>query len=320
MKIHSIALPTPFPVGDVNVYLIVDEPLTLIDTGPKTPEALAALEAGLRQHKFVLADIKRILLTHTHEDHCGLVRTIQDRAKNVEIWVHDWESDNLLHGRDEKSDYDKLLFKAGVPESVKNNLQSFFDSFGSYSDKLENRNVTSLIDNAEIEFASGSLRAIDTPGHTPGHVAFVREANRTIIAGDCVLKRITPNPILAVDPLRRDKRFQSLGEYLVSLARLRSLAPTLIYGGHGEPITDYEELFHRYVRLIDERQTRVLDLIGSHSLTAWQVAEKLFPAAINVNVHQFLAISEASAHLDYAFENGKVRLELQNGAEYYRKQ
>jgi glyoxylase-like metal-dependent hydrolase (beta-lactamase superfamily II) len=32
--IHRIAIPTPFAVGRVNVYLIEDEPLTLVDAGP----------------------------------------------------------------------------------------------------------------------------------------------------------------------------------------------------------------------------------------------------------------------------------------------
>ena len=50
-----------------------------------------------------------------------------------------------------------------------------------------------LRDEAELEFESGTLRIVHTPGHTPGSCSFVREADRTVIAGDCVLKRITPN-------------------------------------------------------------------------------------------------------------------------------
>src|SRR3989441_10789662 len=64
--------------------------------------------------------------------------------------------------------------------------------------------------------------------------SFLREADRTVIAGDCVLKRITPNPILSPDPIDKSRRFRSLAEYLVSLARLRAFAPTLVHGGHGE--------------------------------------------------------------------------------------
>ena len=48
MKIIPLAIPTPFYVGDVNVYLIKEDPLTLIDVGPKTDEAAedAARKAG----------------------------------------------------------------------------------------------------------------------------------------------------------------------------------------------------------------------------------------------------------------------------------
>ena len=46
MRIIPIAIPTPFYVGDVNVYLIKEDPITLIDVGPKTTAASLALEAG----------------------------------------------------------------------------------------------------------------------------------------------------------------------------------------------------------------------------------------------------------------------------------
>ena len=56
-------------------------------------------------------------------------------------------------------------------------------------------NCTELNDEAELEFETGALRVIHTPGHTPGSCSFLREADRTLIAGDCVLKRMTPNPV-----------------------------------------------------------------------------------------------------------------------------
>src|SRR5205814_6313689 len=105
-----------------------------------------------------------------------------------------------------------------------------------------------LRDDMELEFDSGSARVLHTPGHTPGSCSFVRDADRTLICGDCILKRITPNPIVSPDPLDPSKRFRSLAEYLVSLARLREIRPTLAYTGHGEPVSDFEEIFHRYVR------------------------------------------------------------------------
>src|ERR671922_292915 len=53
MRIIPIILPTPFYIGPVNVYLIKEDPVTLIDTGPKTREALDALRAGQRQAQIV---------------------------------------------------------------------------------------------------------------------------------------------------------------------------------------------------------------------------------------------------------------------------
>src|SRR5260370_11761705 len=62
MKIIPISLPTPFYIGPVNVYLIAEDPITIIDTGPKTKEAVEALRAGLRQAGRALSDLCRNLL------------------------------------------------------------------------------------------------------------------------------------------------------------------------------------------------------------------------------------------------------------------
>src|SRR5437764_976986 len=199
MKIVPISLPTPFYIGAVNVYLVKEDPITIIDTGPKTGEAVDA------------------------------------------------------------------------------------------------------------------LRVIHTPGHTPGSCSFLREADRTVIAGDCVLKRITPNPVISPDPIDPSRRFRSLAEYLVSLARVRSFAPTLVYGGHGEPIHDFEELFNRYLKLIRERQAAVIASIPKSGATAWEVSRQMFPDADDV--HRFLAVSEAVAHLDYAHSEGKIAVEIGDGRE-----
>ena len=110
-----------------------------------------------------------------------------------------------------------------------------------------------------------------------------------------------------------------MSEYLVSLAKLRSYSPTLAYGGHGEPVTDFDEIFNRYVRSIDDRQKRVLSLIPSGGATAYEVAQHLFPNSFNHDVHRFLAISESVAHLDYANSEGKAEVEMKAGVEVYRK-
>jgi len=272
----------------------------------------------LRRNGVEFSDIKRIVLTHAHEDHCGLAKQVRDEAKNAEILVHNWETGHLF-GRLAREENHQLMIRAGVPETVFHEIQQIYKDISLLTDALSDGEFSELKDEMELEFSSGVLKVLHTPGHTPGSCSFVREANRTLICGDCVLKRITPNPIVSPDPIDNQKRFKSLAEYLVSLAKIRSYAPTLIYGGHGEPIHDFEEIFNRYVRAIDERQKNVISLVKQEGTTAFGVARKLFPNAIEKDVHRFLAISEAIAHLDYAETEGKIAVEFKDGVEFYRK-
>ena len=117
MNIIQLSIPTPFYVGDVNVYLIKEDPLTLIDVGPKTKEAAATLREKLAANGVKFSDIRRIVLTHAHEDHCGLAKSVRDEAKDAEILIHDWETGHLF-GRLAQEAHHQIMLRSGVPETV----------------------------------------------------------------------------------------------------------------------------------------------------------------------------------------------------------
>lgn len=314
MKVHQISVPTPFYVGPVNVYLIEEDPLTLIDTGPLMDEAIEALRGGLSRLGHRIGDVKRVIVSHAHVDHYGLARLIFEES-GAEVCAHAWDAPALT-GADDYSAEGNLLRAAGVPEEAIGRMANGYREFLRYGPRLDR--VTVLEDDDEIEFEHESLRVVHTPGHTPGSICLLRSSNRLMFAADTVLKHITPNPVLNVDPVDSARRFQSLGEYLVSLARIKDLGPTLIRGGHGDDVTDYDEYFQRLYQFTQARQGKLLSLISKESprgTTAWEASQKLFPRA--EGQHRFLAVSETVAHLDYAVAEGKLRLHRDDGPDTY---
>ena len=61
--IHRLEIPTPFAVGRVNCYLMDDEPLTLIDTGPNSGKSLDELERSLATYGRSVEELELIVIT-----------------------------------------------------------------------------------------------------------------------------------------------------------------------------------------------------------------------------------------------------------------
>ena len=312
MRVHRISVPTPFYVGPVNVYLIEEDPLTLIDAGPREGTSLEALRDGLARLGHKLSDIKRIIISHAHADHYGLAQLIVEES-GATVYIHEWDAPAVSADTDYHA-YRALLTAAGVPREEIDRMEAGYEKFRGFAYPLAR--VEKLKDEDEILFEHESLTVVHTPGHTPGSICLVRTSNRMVFASDTVLKTITPNPVLSPDPIDHTRRFQSLGEYLVSLARIRELAPTVLKGGHGDDVTDYDEHFHRMYRFTNARQSKLLGLLPKNGATAWEASMLLFPDA--GGYHRFLALSETVAHLDYAVSEGKLVVERKGEQETYR--
>ncbi|MBX7219186.1 MAG: MBL fold metallo-hydrolase [Blastocatellia bacterium] len=313
MKIHKLVIPTPFYVGPVNVYLLDQAPLTLLDVGPNTEEAWTALQQELKRVGYEVTDIRRIVISHAHSDHFGLAGRVQ-AVSGARVYIHAWDAPRLL-GDPNYACHRVLLAQAGVPDNTVHQFESSYLSVREFACELTD--VDMLKDEDELTFQHTALRVLHTPGHTPGSICLLRESSRHLLAADTLLKHISPNPTLHADPHNEARRFPALSEYLCSIARLRELAPTLIQTGHGDDITDYHEHFHTYVGHNERRQQKVLQYVGSKpGVTAWELAQFLFPTVRDV--HVYLAVSEAQANLDLAVADGRLRVEKRGAADVYR--
>src|SRR5690242_21062919 len=122
MKVHRIIVPTPFYVGPVNVYLVEEEPLTLIDAGPRDDASLAALRAGLGELGYQLADIRRIIVSHAHADHYGLAQLVQEES-GATVMIHEWDAPVAAQNTDYAA-YRELLAVAGVPREMVERMEA----------------------------------------------------------------------------------------------------------------------------------------------------------------------------------------------------
>ena len=121
-RLHQIVLPTPWEVGPVQIYVILSDPLTLIDTGVKSPASRAALETALEVLGHGLEEVERVILTHHHGDHLGQAQSLRDCGARLEVLAHGIEAPTIeawSAERDEAIEATNALFhEYGVPAPV----------------------------------------------------------------------------------------------------------------------------------------------------------------------------------------------------------
>jgi glyoxylase-like metal-dependent hydrolase (beta-lactamase superfamily II) len=304
--IHVLPIPTPFAVGRVNCYLVDDDPLTLVDTGPNSGTSLTTLEHALAEHGRRVEDLERIVLTHQHIDHIGLARILADRS-GAEIVALDALAPWLAaYGESMEGDdrfAEAIMRESGVPEDVVYALRAVTHQFRAWGASADVTRTVSAGD--RLEFAGRSWTVHRRPGHSPSDTVFHDEDRGVLIGGDHLIKHISSNPLIA-RPLSGEaqERPKSLVIYLDSMARTRAMDARLVLAGHGDPIEDHASLIDERVRLHERRKSKIHKLLVQRPRTAHEIAQALWG---NVAVTQaYLTISEVLGHVDLLAADGAV--------------
>jgi glyoxylase-like metal-dependent hydrolase (beta-lactamase superfamily II) len=311
--IHRLMVPTPFLVGRVNCYLVEDQPLTLIDTGPNSGKSLDELERALAEHGHAIEDLELIVLTHQHMDHIGLLEILARRS-GAEVAALSPLGPYLANFPASATADDEfsqaIMRRHGIPYEISIALGSVgaaFRAFGS-----SGQVGRPLHDEDELTFADRSLRVFHRPGHSPSDTIFWDEARSILICGDHLLAHISSNPLVS-RPLDGDAtapRPQALVQYIESLRATREMPARIVLTGHGDPVVDHVALIDERLRMHRRRGRKLLALLQSGPLTAYEIAVQIWG---NVAVTQaYLTLSEVLGHLDVLANEGQVR-ETQDG-------
>ncbi len=304
--IHCLRIPTPFAVGRVNCYLLEDEPLTLIDTGPNSGKALDELQGQLAARGHAIEDLELVILTHQHIDHLGLVEIIVKRS-GAEVAALGAAAQRLANFREDAEEEDRfaveLMLRNGIPREVAVALQSVSRSFRGWGSRAE---VTRpLADGEEMAFRDRTLQALHRPGHSPSDTVFWDAERRILIAADHLIAHISSNPLLTRPLDGSPRRTKSLVTYIESMRRTREMPAEVVLSGHGEPITDHVALIDERLARHQRRKEKIYRLIAERPRTGYEIAQEICG---NVAVTQaFLTLSEVIGHADLLVDEGRVR-------------
>lgn len=308
--IHRLAVPTPFMVGRVNAYLIDDDPLTLVDSGPNSGRALDELEQLLAAHGRRVEDIELLIVSHQHMDHFGLA-SILARRSGAEVAALDRLAPFLArYGKQSELDdrfAEGLMLRHGIPAEVVTALRAVSQGFRAWGSPVE---VTRpLADGEVLRLRDRELRVLHRPGHSPSDTVFHQEDRRLLIAADHLIAHISSNPLIARPLGEHEEEFagrrpQALVTYMESLSRTRAMDLDLVLPGHGRPIDDHRALIDERFRLHARRAGKIRRLIAERPRSAHEIAQSLWG---DVAVTQaYLTLSEVLGHVDLLLNEGAV--------------
>ncbi len=304
--IHCLRIPTPFAVGRVNCYLIEDEPLTLVDTGPNSGKALDELESQLAEHGHSIDELELLIVTHQHIDHLGLAEIVVQRS-GAQVAALGAAAERLANFDEDAEAEDgfaiDLMLRNGIPEEVTVALRSVSRSFRGWGSHVT---VTHpLEDGQELPFRDRTLQAIHRPGHSPSDTIFWDEERRILIAADHLIAHISSNPLISRSLDGSDERPQALVTYIESMRKTREMPAEIVLSGHGEPIVDHVALIDDRIAKHDRRKEKIYKLIAERPRNAYEIAQAIWG---NVAVTQaFLTLSEVIGHADLLVNEGRVR-------------
>jgi glyoxylase-like metal-dependent hydrolase (beta-lactamase superfamily II) len=294
------SVPVPLPNNSLRyvfVYVFeTDKGPYIVDAGWNTEDAYSALDGGLRHAGYSMADVRGVLVTHIHPDHYGLAGRVRE-ASGAWIALHRADAALIQDRYDEPTDLidrvGRMLRRFGAPPDEVLKLQQSSMPVRALVDAVKPDILVEDGDRPEIP--GWDLKAIWTPGHSPGHLCFWEPRHEVMLSGDHVLPRITPN--ISFHPQAGD---DPLGDFLDSLDKVNAFRPTEVLPAHEHRFVGLEGRVAQLRAHHESRFVEVLASIDAGITTAWEIASHMHWSRSWDAIEGFMrraAVSEAVAHL-----------------------
>jgi glyoxylase-like metal-dependent hydrolase (beta-lactamase superfamily II) len=317
----TVQIQAPLPhIKTVNIWLLRGDPLTLIDTGPLSDEALTALETGLSREGLRVEDIELVIPTHHHLDHSGLVATIAGRSGARVAALDraaDYGAQYFERSASDRSFSIELMRHHGVPESLIEENEGFWDFIRDSSEPYQTD--LRLTDGDIVRAGSRELRVLARPGHSTTDTLLVDEHNATAFVGDHLLAGISSNTEVVPVAEPTGSRPRARVEYLANLRRTAAMDLDRLLTGHGDAVLDPAALVARRLADHERRCARIVSAMRDEGRTnAYRIAGHLWSAR-TVAEQPLLVVWEVLGHLDLLLDAGTVTEEIVDDGSRYGK-
>ncbi len=204
-------------VWGANVFLLVDDNLTLVDTGFKG--RFTQILKEIEQIGYSPSDIANIILTHHHVDHVGNLAALK-KVTRAKIVAHPADAPYI----------DGHLPQPG-PARPRWSVKTLFPLYRLLYRlwRITPVAVDIPINDGDELPILGGIRILHTPGHTPGSISLFLPQERLVIAGDVLARRFKlglPSKAFTVD----------IAQEIQSIKKIASLDFDAICFGHGSPL------------------------------------------------------------------------------------
>ena len=332
-QVFVISLPHDYRsrTGPTWAYLMDCQGWTLIDAG--SHGALDTLKDGLSTLGLGLIDLKRVIITHGHQDHDGNVYDLL-KASGAELWAHEMYFHFLPYSYHHGSFSEASPLHRVINES-REREEAFYQSKSSPEDSAlfhsqiqgymqrrqsileEKLPIHPLRDGEELD----GLRFLYTPGHAVDEISISLDG--VVFTGDHILPQISPHPtykqaypkeLVGVIPeeYADSRECYGLESYLKSLGKVLSLDyHTTVFPAHRLYTHDRfhirnlrraQDIVRHHVRRLE----RIIGIMGEGADTVAKVTEKLFPPRKLSGGGFFAAVPEVVSHLELLVDTGDV--------------
>jgi glyoxylase-like metal-dependent hydrolase (beta-lactamase superfamily II) len=301
--VWRLRLPLPWPgVPHCNAFaLAAGDGVVLVDAGMHEPGSIAQLERALAMCNLRVENVRLVVCTHAHSDHCGQARTIAQRA-GCEVWMHPNHEHMTRALQAPEAAFERRLEVArqsGVPEEA---LRRYREARSGHSygvdGPLESHRV--LLPGVVVDTDLGGWSVHETPGHAPSHVCLFQRERRLLISGDHLLGRVSLFYDYGWSP-------DPAGEFLHSLDVVEELDARLCLPGHGRTFADVQAHIEANRALVGVRLEKVAAALADGPLTAFEVVPRVFDGELTEMTASWW-LAETLAYVTHLRRVGRVEL------------